>query len=241
MYVRIKLEDKVYYSYVFLEFNYDYMPHVVVYDPYLDNFAIVSNLSMKSYGVRQVGYMNENEKDFIYKQTLTINKGEIHKCKGYPWLINNVDLINEIVKGNKIDEEYVKLAKEMNATIDPDAWNNVETEEDASEFMYQVGAFHDTYLIGMEAEASYLYCDEPAKFRLKFHSPGAFDILVEFIDAINVNYHLTSCNRIYLSSIVFKDDLIYWVDGDEDLGPNDINGYNYIYGKKLRWKYIIKN
>ena len=68
MYVRVKYQNKKYYSYVFAHFEYDYMPHCVVFNNEENKFEIVSNLSKKSGGVRQIGYMNESEEGFIKKR-----------------------------------------------------------------------------------------------------------------------------------------------------------------------------
>ena len=67
MYVRVKYQDKKYYSYVFAHFEYDYMLHCVVFNNDENKFEIVSNLSKKSNGVRQIGYLNESEEGFIKK------------------------------------------------------------------------------------------------------------------------------------------------------------------------------
>lgn len=240
MYVRVHYLNKIYYSYVFMHFEVDYMPHVVVYDSIDNKFEVVSVLSKSIDGVRQVGYMNEKEDGFEYINELLINKRILRKCKGYSWLINNIQLINSIFEGKEIDSKLLKSAKEMNDSIDPNRWNEVTDENDAVDFMNHVGAFHDTYLVGMEAEADEYDFNNLAKLRLKFSSQGAFDILMEFEGDITIKYTFTTTNRIYLSSIVFDENQIYWVDGDEDLRPMDIQYFDYIQGQKLRWKFILK-
>lgn len=241
MYARVEYKNKEYYSYVFACFDYEYMPQYIVYDPIDKKFDIVALFSKKSYGNRQIGLMNESEKGFIKKQKIEINMGTVYKCVGYDWIINNVELIKDIELGNQIDNKYVKIAEEMNATIDPDGWNEVNTLEDAEEFMYHVGGFHDTYLVGMEAIADDIDFQVKAKLRLRFNSQGPFNILMEFEDGIHVNYSFYSANRIYLSSIVFDGEKKYWVDGDEDISVNDIKKYHYVQGINLRWKFIVKD
>lgn len=241
MYVRVKYQDKKYYSYVFAYFEYDYMPHCVVFNNEENKFEIVSNISKKSNGVRQIGYLNESEEGFIKKDEMTINLGEIRKCHGYPWLINNEALLKDIEEGKNIDEEYVKLARKMNESIDKDAWNNVESEEDVEFFMEHVGAFHDSYLVGIEGFFNDLDLETPGSLKLKFTTGGEFDILVEFIGDVKVKYLFNICNRIYLSSIIFFNNSIYWVDGNDELTSSDIEDYDYISSEKLRWKFIEKD
>lgn len=240
MIARVKYQGKIYNSYVFAYFEYDYMPQYIVYDNENDKFEIVSNLSEKCDGQRQIGLMNENENDFIYKSELSLNKGTIKKFKGYSWL-DDISLINNIDEDKKIDNSFHVLARKMNETIDPNKWNEVLTHEDAIDFMEHVGCFHDMYFIGMKATSSFLSVEDEAKLQLQFHSQGPFDVLVEFEGAINIKYTLTTCNRIYLSSIVFKHPNIYWLDGNDELTEADIENYEYISGQKLRWKYIFKD
>lgn len=239
MYVRIEYKGKAYYSYVFAHFEFDYMPHYIVYDPIDDKFDIVPYFSEKCYGNRQVGFMNESEKDFIHKDELELNMGLVKKVAGYCWLIDNTDLIKNIEAGKLIDEEYVIIAKKMNSTINPDAWNEVLTKEDAEDMMYHVGGFHDWYLVNLEAKSDPYDCSNSSKIQLRFTSQAAFDTLLEF-EGGYIKYNFCPANRIYLSSIVFNDDFIYWVDGEEDLEFKDIKDYNYILGNKLRWKFILK-
>lgn len=183
--------------------------------------------------------MNENEKDFVYKDELILNMGLVKNCAGYPWLINNVDLIKNIEKGKPINEEYIKFAINMNSTIDPDAWNEVNTQEDAEDMMNHVGGFHDWYLISIEAKSDPYEGDLKSTVLLKFSSQAAFDVLLEF-DGAFIKYNFCPANRIYLSSTIV-DEYVYWVDGEEELTLKDIERYSYIQGNKLRWKFILKD
>ena len=239
MIARVKYNGKTYNSYVFAYFEYDYMPQYLVYNTEDDKFEIVSNFSEKCNGHRQIGLLNENENSFIYKSELQLNKGTIKKFKGYSWVDNT--LINDIENGNKIENEYHDVAKKMNNNINLDSWNEVLTPSDAEDFMNHVGCFHDMYFIGMNCIADYLDIENEAKLQLHFHSQGPFDVVVEFKGAIDIKYTFITCNRIYLSSIVFKHPNIYWLDGNDELSEADINDYDYISGQKLSWKYILKD
>lgn len=239
MYVRVLYQNKEYYSYVFGYFQLDYMDHYIVYDPIDNKFDIVAYFSKSSNGHRQIGFMNENEDDFIKLNELKLNLGTVYKCSGYPWLINNPSLINDINDGKTIDLEYVKLAKDMNSTINPDSWNEIITKEDADDMMYHVGGFHDWYLVAIEGNNDPYDCEIDSKLTLRFTSQAAFDVLLEFEQGIYIKYSFESNNRIYLSSIVLDDNHKYWVDGDEDLSISDLDNYEYIQGNKMRWKFIL--
>ena len=239
MYVRVEYKGKSYYSYVFAYFKYDYMDQYVVFDSIDNKFDIVSYFSLKSNGHRQIGFMNENEDNFVYVKELNLNMGLVEKCAGYPWIIENVNLIKDIEEGNPIDIEYINIAKNMNLTINPDAWNEVETKEDAEDMMNHVGGFHDWYLVGIEAKSDPYDCDFISKVQLKFTSQAAFDVLVEF-DGAYIKYNFCSANRIYLSTVIV-DEYVYWIDGEENVDLKYIEDYQYIQGNKLRWKFILKD
>lgn len=239
MYARVQYKNKTYYSYVFAHFKYDYMPHYIVFDPIDEKFDIIAYFSKSCDGHRQIGFMNEDESEFVRVNGIKINKGQIDKCDGYDWLVKNVDLIKAIEEGKSIDQKYVEFAKKLNATINPDAWNEVETEEDAENMMNHVGGFHDWYLISITAISDPYTCELESKVQLKFSSQAAFDTLVEF-DGAFIKYNFCPANRIYLSSVVIDGDIKYWVDGEEELSIEDVKNYDHIAGTGLRWKFVLK-
>lgn len=239
MYVRIEQHDKKYYSYVFAYFEYDYMPEYVVYNPIDEKFEIVANFSNKCDGHRQVGIMDNSEKDFIKIPELKLNKGMVNNCCGYDWLINNVELLKKIEEGKPIDEKYETFAKQINSTINEDAWNEVLTDEDVEKMMNALSWLHDWYLVEINAKTNPYDCDSEAKVQLKFTSQAAFDALLEFDDPC-IKYHFEWANRIYLSCIKKNNENIYWIDGDEEVEIEDIENYDYISGSNLRWKFILK-
>ena len=239
MYARVKYKGKDYYSYVFAYFNYDYMPHYVVYDSIGEKFDIVACFSSKCNGHRQIGLIDEHEDDFVKKEKLNINMGEIKGCSGYSWLIEDIEVLKNIEKSNQIDEKYTKLAKEMNASIDSDKWNDITNEYEAEDMMMHTGGFHDWYLISITAVSNPYSCEEEATLKLKFNSQAAFDTILEFKGCIDINFSFETYNRIYSSSVVFKDGMIYWMDNDE-VDLERMREYSYIGAKNLRWKFVLK-
>jgi hypothetical protein len=215
------------------------MPHYVVYNPIDEKFDIVAYFSKKCDGHRQIGLMDEHEDGFIRKNKIIINMGEINECVGYPWIIEDASVLKDIEQENQIDEKFVTLAKEMNASINPSKWNEVTNEYEAENLMNHTGGFHDWYLISITAISNPYTCEQEATLQLKFNSQAAFDTILEFEGSIDINFSFEMYNRIYSSSVIFKDGRVYWVDNDEfDL--ECIRKYNYISAKKLRWKFILK-
>ena len=200
MYARVQYQNKIYYSYVFAYFDLNYMPQYVVYNSLDEKFEIVALFSKSCYGHRQIGLMNESEKDFINVNDIKLIRGIARKCMGYPWLVNNINLLNDIDEGKLIDDKYSIIALELNETIDPNAWNEIETEEDAIDFMNHVGGFHDWYLVSLSGVSDYIDCNVESKLQLRFTSQAAFDVLVEFEGGIYLKYGFYTCNRIYQST-----------------------------------------
>ena len=240
MYVRVKIQEKSYYSQVFAYYHFDYMPYYLVFDPISDKFDIVAYFSQSCDGHRQIGFMDERENDFVQIPEMNLSCGVVTKVRGYSWILENPSLILDIEKGNPAPDKYVKMAKEINATLNPSAWNTVSTPCDAENFLNHVGGFHDWYLVGIEGKSDPYHCSVNAKVRLHFTSQSAFDVIVEFEEGIFINYGLASANRIYLSTILFNDGHIYWIDGEEEISPEEIENYNYIQGNQLRWKFVVK-
>ena len=75
--------------------------------------------------------------------------------------------------------------------------------------------------------------------KLKFNSQAAFDTILEFKGCIDINFSFETYNRIYSSSVVFKDGMIYWMDNDE-VDLERMREYSYIGAKNLRWKFVLK-
>ena len=96
MIARVEFNNKTYYSYVFAHFQFDYMDQYVVFNTINNKFEIVSYLSKKCDGHRQIGFINEIENEFIKKKEIILNMGKVIKCAGYPWLIDNEELLKHI-------------------------------------------------------------------------------------------------------------------------------------------------
>ena len=160
---------------------------------------------------------------------------------GYPWLVKEPQYIKNIEEGIPLPEELVKRAIEMNASIDPDKWNEVTNEEDVENMINHTGAFHDQYWVEIKGISDDVDPWKDSKLQIRFTSQGPFDVLVEFEGGIYLKTGFYSSNRIYTSTVVIGKEHIYWVNDAEDgLKEDEVNRYNYIRGKKLRWKFILK-
>lgn len=241
MIARIQYQGKNYYSFVFAHFKVFYRNHYVVYDPIDNKFDIVALFSDNGYGHRQVGLINECETGFISQCDFDLKMGMVEHLVGYPWLVKEPKYIINIEEGIELPEELIKKAKEMNASIDPDKWNEVVNEDDVENMINHTGGFHDQYWVEIKGVADEIDPWNNAKLQIRFTSQGPFDVLVEFEDGIYLKTGFYSANRIFTSTVVIGKEYIYWVNDAEDgLSEDEVNSYNYIQSKKLRWKFVLK-
>ena len=243
MIVKVELDNKEYFSYVFFECLHNYRDKYIVYNPYKEKLEFVCITGNDTLDQRLIFTYDYTQEKMIKKNEMKILNYTFTKCIGYSWLINNPSLIEDIINGNNIDEEYNNKAKTLNETIDIYKWHEVKTQKDIDELLYISSAFHDSYikdikgLFGKPIEP-----EVPMKFQIAFDLYGNhFDIMMEFEEEVYLNYAFSSyLNSIYLSSIIMHDGYIYWIEGDEELLPIDIPNHYYIKAKQLRWKIIPK-
>ena len=241
MIAKVQYQGKVYYSLVFARFEVFYRNHYVVYDPIDDKFDIIALFSDNGYGHRQIGFIDERESGFIGLCDMTLKMGIAEDINGYPWIVREPEYLRNIEEGKTLPEEVVRRAKEMNALINPDKWNEVLTEVDVENMMNHTGGFHDQYWVEIKGVADEIDPNVDAKLQIRFTSQGPFDVLVEFEGGIHLDIGFYSSNRIFTSTIVIGKECIYWVNDAEDgLLEKDIKSYSYISAKKLRWKFIDK-
>lgn len=241
MIAKVQYQGKVYYSLVFAHFEVFYRNHYVVYDPIDNKFDIISTFGDNGYGHRQIGLIDERESGFIGLCDMPLKMGIAEDINGYPWLVREPEYLKNIEEGKEVPEGLIRRAKEMNATINPDKWNEVVNEDDVENMMNQTGGFHDQYWVEIKGVADEIDPFVDAKLQIRFTSQGPFDVLVEFEGGIHLDIGFYSSNRIFTSTIVIGKECIYWVNDAEDgLLEKDIKSYSYISSKKLRWKFIDK-
>ncbi len=250
MIAKIVLNEQKYFSYVYFLCKHDYATKVVVFNPNKQRFelldaydnkytsqCIVNVFDDKFLPLPQFGW------EIAEKETIYLDDMRLDDCFGYHWLVNDEELLHSIQQGLSVPQKFVDVAKQLNAETDVFAWHQIQTEQDAEEFMNVAGALHDSYFRGFRGVFGRPYEPEfETKLQLSFEMYGCpYDIMLEFYGGVDINYSLSEwLNSIYLSSIVFHNGLIYWVDGGDELRPIDIKDNPFICSKFLRWKIIDK-
>lgn len=67
-------------------------------------------------------------------------------CFGYEWILDDNELINSIKKGNKVDDKFIQIAKEINKLIEIGEWKYVKNEKSAKDLLATSWGFNDAEL-----------------------------------------------------------------------------------------------
>ena len=243
MIAKIKLDDREYFSYIFFICKCEYQTKVIVYNEEENKFEFIDVFKNKYTSERVVYLFDFKEEDLISKKQIQLHSSILDDCMGYSWLIENIDLLNDIEAGISVDAKYLEIAKGLNSTIDVYRWHEVESKEDIDELMDISGAFHDSYIRDIKGIFGRPYEPEfETKFQVAFEMYGnSFDLMMEFDGGVEINYYLyENLNGIYLSTILMHEGRFYWIDGGDELSPIDIKDNPYISSGRLRWKIIDK-
>ena len=216
---------------------------MITFNSKKDRFEFVEAYTSKYSMERQIFLFDCKEDGLIKSKDIQLNFYKVTNCVGFEWLIENENLIKDIENGKQVDEKYLKIARLLNSSIDVYAWHEIENDNDIEELMDICGCFHDSYIRDFQGFFGRPYEPEfQTRIQLAFELYGNhFDITLEFYEGVSIHYNFCSnLNGIYLSTIMFHDGCIYWVDGGDDLRPIDIKDNPYIMSKKLRWKITDK-
>lgn len=243
MIVKVNFDGKSYFSHVFLKGVTQHRDRFVVFNDKLEKFELVCITKELDLSKRCIYTFDYTYEGFIKKDLIELESTVLTKCIGYPWLINNVDLIKAIDEGKEVPNEYIEFAKKIHENMNPYRWHNVNTKKDLEELEYMTGCFHDCYLIGYKGTFNNpANLNRNMNLQLDFDMyQNAYDIRIEFRKDVQVNMDLsTLSDRIFASSFLLHDGRIYWMEGGEDLRPIDIKDFSYISSRNLRWKIIRK-
>lgn len=243
MIVKVNFGNEAYFSHVFLMGITQYRDRFVVFNDKLEKFELVcitKELDLSERCIYTYDYTYEN---FIEKDLIELENTVLTRCIGYPWLINNVELLKAIERGEKVDEEYINIAKKIHQNMDPYSWHNVENQKDLKDLEYISGCFHDCYLRsykGVNSNPTKL--NRTMTLQLDFDMyQNAYDIRIEFRKDVQINMDLSVLSDlIFATSFLIHNGRIYWLEGGEDLRPIDIKDFPYISSLNLRWKIIRK-
>lgn len=232
MIAKVVKDNRSYISNVFAIFNQGMNITVITFDDREERYEY---LKMYEDGRRKVFILNCNEDLFEEKERIKLNLfSSLKLVKGYPWLIENDDIVRRIIKNQPIDEKYIECAKIANDNILIREWELVENENDVKNLFYAGYNFHDSYI----SELSYTH-EEKRSLKIVFSNCFNATISLMFEGDIKINF--TDVNAfdylIYNASIIFKDEYIYFITNNDIKSVDEINiDDNYFRAKTLKWK-----
>lgn len=239
----VNYDDKVYYSYLFALMKNGDESLAVVFNTSENKFEMINVYQSKYMSNQNVTLLDNNTDGLIEKEEIQLTSFKATECLGYEWLLNDPELLKAIEQGKQIDKKHIDLAKKLNAAIAFDKWHEVTNEEEAEELLNIAGGFHDSYIIGMNYKGSSDNIELTTKIQLTFKLYGGNRLIVlEFAGCVDIHYCFEPIfNGVSLSSIVFGENCIYWVEGDDEYRLCDIDeNSQYFKAEQLRWKMIPK-
>lgn len=227
MIARILLDDGYYDSIVFAIYNKGWSSEVLVFNKGYTTLQFVKIWIPD----RNVYIYNADKQDWVTKR----------KTEGYDWVLENVT--RKFFK-TKINEfAILDKCKALQTTFKDCEWFDLKNETDVEGLMYASCDFHDSYVKKM-------YIDG-AKQYIHFDTTWGCEILFELDGSIKTNLfkdygHIAIDDDfpiIFDSTIIFENDLIYWV---EDFSIKKISEIqeakaHYFCAKNVKWKLIIND
>ena len=150
MIVKVKFEEKPYFSHVFLVGVSNYRERFVVFNDKTEKFELIYSTKDKDCSTRYVYTFDYTYEGFVEKELIELEDSIIERCKGYPWLINDIELVKAIEKGEPVPRKYIEFAKDIHQNMNPYGWHKVKDQKDLSDLEYISGCFHDCYLKGFK-------------------------------------------------------------------------------------------
>lgn len=242
MIVKIVKENNEYYSCVFACLNSGFYLSVVVFNEEDERFELLNVYDIKPSLKRKVFIIDNDVEGMIEKKEIKLSFNKSYKnCLGYDWIINDLELIKSIKEGKKVDDKFIKLAKEFNSKINTDEWRFVKNEKDAKDLLTAAWGFHDSVLSNIIYKYNENF-EEPSVVQVLFTGCWECDILLEFKRDVLIHFNVDDNNigEIMDSNILFDNGFIYWVDEYIKDVKEIKEEYIYFRARSLKWKMINK-
>ena len=140
-------DNREYYSYVFAKFNPGFHETVIVFDEEKDKFELLNVYEVNPYIIRKVFIIDADTNDWVSKDSIKVSLLSKYKeCRGYDWMINDIELIKAIIDGKQVEDSYKTKAKKLNKNIDKSEWHYIKNQKDAEDLLTAAWGFHDAYI-----------------------------------------------------------------------------------------------
>lgn len=181
-----------------------------------------------------------NRNVFIYNADKEgwVSKG---KTEGYDWVLENVT--KKFFKTKINETAIIDKCKALQVPVKDFEWFEIKNEADVEGLMFASLGFHDSYIKEMYADGEKQY--------IHFDTTWGSEILFELDGNIKTNlfkdYGYIAIGDdfpiIFDSTIIFENDLIYWVEDEsiEKVSEIQEDELHYFCAKNVKWKLIISD
>lgn len=245
MIAKVVLDDREFYSFVFAEFTANYRNYAVVFDSKNNEFLCVKFLQEKPF-VRRIVFIDLDKTNWIKGKNIKLNANcakffnaeFAKKVEGINWLLDAPNLLSDIIENKQIFEEYLQIASEINANINPDAWHIVKNKQDIEILMDFICGFHDKSLVGFSYFRMENY-EDFTKIQMTFDTFCQSHFIMEFEENVSVVFDAPEApiTFFYAGSVLFDGEFFYWCDDDAQ-SVEDLKNLNVVKGKRLKWKVV---
>ena len=229
-------DNRGYYSTVFGSFGDGWYRFLITYDDAKDCFDAVYMYRTEPHITRKVFILDCDESEWKTSDAVYLEGGLSDKdAKGYPWLLDNPELVSKIFHGEAVDASYKAIAKEMNAALRIGEWKYVETEADAENLMSAAWGFHDGIIQGISYKT-----DTYDTSRAEVVFGGCWNCTVTLVFEGDIVAHYARLERsdiyIFDATLLFENGYVYWVNCDAKAVDEISENCIYFRGRSLKWK-----
>lgn len=225
MIAKIRTINGFYNSIIFAVYNKGWSSEVLVFNQDYTALQFVK-IWMPT---RNVFIYNADKKGWVTKK----------KVEGYDWVLENVTI--KFFK-RKIDETAIlDKCRTLQSYVKDCEWFDLKNKADAESLAYASLDFHDSYVkeIYKEGEKLYIHFDTTWGSEILFELDGHIETnLFKDYGRIAIDNDFPT---IFDSTIIFENDLIYWVEDCSLEKVSEIRETkaHYFGAKNVKWKLII--
>lgn len=227
MIAKIRTINGFYKSIVFAIYNKGWSSEVLVFNHDYTSLNFVK-IWMPS---RNVIIYNADKEGWVTKR----------KAEGYDWVLENVT--RKFFKTKINETAILDKCKALQTTVKDCEWFDIKNETDVEGLMYASLSFHDSYIKDMykDGEKQYIHFDTTWGSEILFELDGNIKTnLFKDYGSITIGNDFPI---ILDSTIIFENDLIYWVEdwSIEKISEIQESNTHYFCAKNVKWKLIISD
>ena len=246
MYVRVRGEKYYYQSMAYcIVTGMDCRRKFVVLDSRADRFELVNEWNEDEEWPRVQIIDNDYDEYTGYENAYLLKykaycrthgrEADVKRLWGYRDVCENYAFISELIEKKSVPADEARIVlRERKAETE---WKQIESQEDADEFMEMFVGFHDSLLKTM----NYAERDASSEIRAVFDNSGWYGVVelcFEGVLAVNIRPPKPNCSlEIFDASLLVKDASVFWADQYMEEENPEYKG-SWIKALSLKWRRI---